>query len=94
VESPPVSKPQVSWAGCGIANCQKSQEDYEKNKDGTSVIGLDKPLFPLKNPAIVSVLIGFAAAIFFALLLPSKRGEDAFDESCVRQNTGIGTAEA
>ncbi len=73
----------------------KAKAIYEKNKDGTSYIfGLDKPLFPLKNPGIFSIPAGFLAAIIFSLLFPSKREEDAFDELYVRQNTGIGVAQA
>jgi cation/acetate symporter len=77
------------------AELTKAKATYEKNKDGTSFIfGLDKPLFPLKNPGIVCIPAGFMAAIIFSLLIPSKREEDAFDELYVRQNTGIGVAEA
>jgi cation/acetate symporter len=73
----------------------KSKASYEKNKNGTSFIfGLDKPLFPLKNPGIVSIPAGFLAAIIFSLLFPSKKEEDAFDELYVRQNTGVGVAAA
>ncbi len=73
----------------------KSKAAYEKNKDGTSFIfGLDKPLFPLKNPGIVCIPAGFLAAIIFSLLFPSKKEEDAFDELYVRQNTGVGVAQA
>jgi cation/acetate symporter len=71
---------------------KKAHGDYEKNKDATSLTGLDKPLFPLKNPGLVSVPIGFLAAIVFSLLLPNKREQEAFDELYVRQTTGIGIA--
>jgi cation/acetate symporter len=76
------------------ATLKKAQADFAANKDGTSIMGLDKPWFPLKNPAIVSIPIGFAAAIILALLFPCKKEEDAFDELYVRQNTGIGMAKA
>lgn len=76
------------------ASLQKAKADYEKNKDGTSIMGLDKPWFPFKNPGLVSVPIGFMAAIVFSLLFPNKREEEAFDELYVRQNTGIGIAKA
>lgn len=73
----------------------KAKASYEKNKNGTSFIfGLDKPLFPLKNPGIVCIPAGFLAAIIFSLLFPSKKEEDAFDELYVRQNTGVGVAQA
>ncbi len=65
-----------------------------KNRGGKSMLGLDKPLFTLKNPGIVSIPLGFMAAIFGALLFPSKRSEEMFDELYVRQNTGIGMAKA
>jgi cation/acetate symporter len=76
------------------ATLTKAKASYEKNKDGTSFIfGLDKPLYPLKNPGIVCIPAGFLAAIIFSLLMPSKKEEDAFDELYVRQNTGVGIAE-
>jgi cation/acetate symporter len=75
------------------AELAKAKMTYESNKDGTSLVGLDKPWFPLKNPGIVSIPIGFLSAIIFALLFRSKREEDAFDELYVRQNTGIGVAD-
>jgi cation/acetate symporter len=66
----------------------KARVDYEKNKDGLSIVGLDKPLFPLKNPGIVSIPLGFAAAILVAFAFPSTREEERFDELLVRQQTG------
>jgi cation/acetate symporter len=71
-----------------------ARADYEKNKEGTSIMGLDKPLFPLKNPGIISIPLGFIAAILGALMFPSRRSEEMFDEIYVRQNTGIGMAKA
>ncbi len=64
------------------------------NKDGKSILGLDTPLLTLKNPGIISIPMGFMAAILAALAFPSKRSEDMFDEVYVRQNTGIGMAKA
>ncbi len=65
-----------------------------KNRGGKSILGLDKPIMTLKNPGIISIPMGFIAAILGALLFPSKRSEDMFDELYVRQNTGIGMAKA
>jgi cation/acetate symporter len=73
---------------------KKARADYEKNKNQTSLMGLDKPIFPFKNPGLASVPIGFLAAIVFSLLFPHKREQEAFDEVYVRQNTGIGFAKA
>lgn len=76
------------------AELAKSRIQYQENKDGTSMMGLDKPWFPLKNPGIVSIPIGFLSAVIFALIFRSKKEEDAFDELYVRQNTGVGVAKA
>jgi cation/acetate symporter len=75
------------------ATLAAARASYEKNKDGTSLMGLDKPLFPLKNPGIVCIPLGFLAAIIFALLFPRKKEEEAFDELYVRQNTGMGISD-
>ena len=63
-------------------------------KDGTSMMGLEKPLFTLKNPGIISIPLGFLAAILGALAFPNRRSEEMFDEVYVRQNTGLGMAKA
>ena len=63
-------------------------------KDGTSMMGLEKPLFTLKNPGIISIPLGFIAAILGCLMFPNKRSEEMFDEVYVRQNTGLGMAKA
>jgi len=68
--------------------------DFEKNKDGKSIMGLDKPILTLKNPGIFSIPMGFLAAILAALMFPSKKAEEMWDEVYVRQNTGIGMAKA
>ncbi|MBJ6725460.1 solute symporter family protein [Geomesophilobacter sediminis] len=66
----------------------------DAQQDGTSIMGLDKPIFTLKNPGIVSIPLGFLAAILGCLAFPSRRSEEMFDEVYVRQNTGIGMAKA
>ena len=64
------------------------------NRGGKSIMGLDKPLFDLKNPGIISIPLGFIAAILGCLAFPSRRSEEMFDELYVRQNTGLGMAKA
>jgi cation/acetate symporter len=64
------------------------------NKDGKSIMGLSEPILKLKNPGLISIPLGFLAAIFGALLFPNKRSEEMFDEVYVRQNTGLGMAKA
>ena len=73
---------------------EKGRGDYAKNKEGKSLVGLDAPIFPLKNPAILSAPIGFLAAVFGTFLFGSRREEDMFDELYIRQNTGYGIADA
>jgi cation/acetate symporter len=71
----------------------KAQKDV-LGKDGTSIMGLSEPILKLKNPGIISIPLGFIAAILGALLFPSRRAEEMFDEVYVRQNTGLGMAKA
>ena len=66
----------------------------DATQDGTSMLGLDKPLFTLKNPGIISIPLGFMAAILGCLAFPNRRSEEMFDEVYVRQNTGLGMAKA
>ncbi|MBJ6749590.1 solute symporter family protein [Geomonas anaerohicana] len=66
----------------------------DAQQDGTSIVGLDKPIFTLKNPGIISIPLGFMAAILGALAFPNRRSEEMFDEVYVRQNTGLGMAKA
>jgi cation/acetate symporter len=66
----------------------------DEKQDGNSIMGLDKPLFGLKNPGIISIPLGFLAAILGALAFPNRRSEEMFDEVYVRQNTGLGMAKA
>ena len=84
----------VALADKELKTLEKSRVEYEKNKNGSSMVGLDKPIFPLKNPGIVSVPLGFLAAVFGCLLFRDRRAEDMFAEIDVRQNTGLGIAKA
>lgn len=84
----------VVLGGKDLLALDKARKEYDKNKDGSSLMGLDKPLFPLKNPGIISVPLGFLAAIFGCLAFRDRRAEEMFDEIYVRQNTGIGIAKA
>ncbi len=57
--------------------------------DTTSIVGLDKPWFTLKNPGIISIPLGFLGVLLGSLLFRERRPEDLWEELCVRQNTGI-----
>jgi cation/acetate symporter len=60
----------------------------------TSFLGLEKPLYPLKNPGLISIPLGFLAVILFSLFYRDPRAEAIWDELYVRSNTGIGRAMA
>ena len=62
--------------------------------DDTSMVGLEKPLFELRNPGLVSIPLGFLAVILGSLLYRDKRAEDMWDELYARQNTGLLVAKA
>src|SRR5262252_6081201 len=73
-----------------------------------SIMGIDPPTvtgaarhliqqkawFPLENPAIVSVPLGFIAAIVGTLLTKEPSAEEKFNELLVRSNTGLGAEKA
>jgi cation/acetate symporter len=73
----------------------KANADLKRfEHDDTSLVGLEKPLFELKNPGLISIPLGFLAVILGSLLYRDKRAEDMWDELYVRQNTGILAAKA
>ena len=74
------------------AAAQKKIDDLKGQT--TSLVGLEKPLFELKNPGIISIPLGFLAVILGSLLYRDKRADDMWDELYVRQNTGILSAKA
>jgi len=53
-----------------------------------------KAWFPLENPAILSVPLGFLGAILGALLTKEPSAEVKFNELLVRSNTGLGAEKA
>src|SRR6266540_662579 len=86
-------------AKAAIAKSEKSKAgaDAKLKEIGdsrTSIVGLEKPLFELRNPGLVSIPLGFLAVFLGSLLYRDKRAEDMWDELYVRQNTGILAAKA
>jgi cation/acetate symporter len=75
---------------------KKAAEDTIKGfgSDNTSLVGLEKPLYPLKNPGLVSIPLGFLAVFLFSLLYRDERALGMWDELYVRSNTGIGRSGA
>jgi cation/acetate symporter len=68
----------------------KATADLAKwaNED-TSFMGLEKPLFALKNPGLISIPLGFLAVILGSLLYRDPRAEETWNEVYARQNTGL-----
>jgi cation/acetate symporter len=54
----------------------------------------ESPLFPLKNPGIVSIPLGFLGAFLGALISREPSAEARFAELSVRANTGLGAEKA
>lgn len=68
----------------------KANTDLAKwANDETSFMGLEKPLFELKNPGLISIPLGFLGVIFGSLLMRDRRAEDMWNEVYARQNTGL-----
>jgi cation/acetate symporter len=53
------------------------------------MVGLEKPLFNLKNPGLISIPLGFFCVFLGSILYRDRRAEEMWDELYVRQNTGI-----
>jgi cation/acetate symporter len=78
----------------GIAAAEKAKKGAQDaiarlGNDTTSLVGLEKPLFELKNPGLISIPLGFLAVILGSLFYRDRRAEEMWDELYVRQNTGI-----
>jgi len=84
----------IALAEKDVKALDKARTDLQKNDGGTSMVGLKAPIFPLKNPAIVSLPLGLLAAIICTFLFRDRRAEEMFDEIEVRQITGLGIAKA
>jgi cation/acetate symporter len=57
---------------------------------GPGIMGPNRALFPLENPGILSIPIGFFGAVAGTFLRREPRAEEMFDELLVRANTGLG----
>jgi cation/acetate symporter len=69
---------------------QKARDDVAKVEGKErSLVGLEAPLFTLKNPGIISIPLGFLAVLLGSLLFRDRRSEALWPEVYARQNTGI-----
>ena len=55
---------------------------------------MKEPIFPLKNPALVSIPLGLIATWFGTVLSKEKASEEKFVELTVRAQTGLGAEKA
>jgi len=51
---------------------------------------MPKPIFPMKNPAVISMGLAFLVGILVSLLAPEKDAEIKFEDEKVRSYVGIG----
>jgi len=75
---------------------------------GPSIMGIDTaataasarhliqhaPIFPLENPGILSIPLGFVGAIVGTLVSSEPTSQHKFNELLVRSNTGLGAEKA
>ncbi len=81
--------------GGGIDQLDRAHHHQpEHHGDGRESHHPGRPLFPLKNPGIVSIPLGFLGAIVGTLLRREPEAEAMFDELSVRANTGLGAERA
>ena len=87
----PDARGKIESALAAQEKARKGAQDTiaKLGSDTTSLVGLEKPLFQLKNPGLISIPLGFLAVIIGSLLYRDKRADDMWDELYVRQNTGI-----
>jgi cation/acetate symporter len=102
----PITDALASGDAAKVAKAEKDKAALEKavaaakanlekfKGDDTSIMGLEKPWFELRNPGLISIPLGFLAVILGSLLYRDKRSEDMWDELYVRQTTGILAAKA
>jgi len=68
----------------------KANADLVKWADQeTSFMGLEKPLFELKNPGVISIPLGFLGVLLGSLLFRDRRAEQMWNEVYARQNIGL-----
>ena len=72
------------------SNALAASELAKLGRQTTSLVGLEKPWFELRNPGLISIPLGFLAVILGSLCYRDQRAEAMWDELHVRSNTGIG----
>jgi cation/acetate symporter len=62
----------------------------DKIESVTLVSPKPKPIFPMKNPAVISMGLAFLVGILVSLIAPEKGAEGKFEDEKVRSYIGIG----
>ncbi|MFO0754776.1 MAG: sodium/solute symporter [Thermodesulfovibrionales bacterium] len=65
------------------------KQAFEAQKKELSA-AMPKPVFPMKNPAVISLGLSFLVGILFSLLSPEKSAETKFEDEKLRSYVGIG----
>ncbi|MCP5268359.1 MAG: cation acetate symporter [Zoogloeaceae bacterium] len=76
-------------ATLGKAVMQAKSDLARYRNDRTSIVGLEEPLFKWRNPALISLPLGFLAVILGSLVYHDPRALKIWDELYVRRHTGI-----
>lgn len=84
------AKKEINTLSKDISKAQSDLKQYAGQT--TSIMGLEKPFFLLKNPGLISIPLGFLMVILGSLLYRDPRAEAMWEELYVRQNTGIHAA--
>ncbi|MBP0623105.1 solute symporter family protein [Cupriavidus consociatus] len=83
---------ELSKARAAIASAQASIDALRDRR--TSLVGLEAPLFPLRNPALVTVPFGFMLVFLFSLLFPDPRAQSIWTRMVAQRETGANAAAA
>ncbi|PJZ31091.1 sodium:solute symporter family transporter [Leptospira kmetyi] len=54
------------------------------------LFGFEKAIFPLKNPAVVSMSFSFAVAYLFSKFFPETRAQELYEKEKIRTYLGVG----
>ena len=55
------------------------------------LLGFEEAIFPLKNPALISLPAAFLAGVIFSKLYPEKEAADKFESEKIRMYLGVGS---
>jgi len=86
LEKQKLSASNVEQINADIA-AEKSRADAQIKEIKAT---MPKPIFPMKNPAVISMGLAFLIGILASLLAPDKEAETKFEDEKLRSYVGIG----